>query len=391
MAPPLPIGILGAGPAGATLARILAVAGHAVVLVDAEGPHEKPCGGGVTARGWRGRPILLGSSEAYAVLREAVVESGGESVAVPLAEPVRVYPRVELNRVLFEAALGAGARFVRARATGLARTAGGFRIELEDTPDLDVGFLAGADGAAGVSRKLLGGGRGRERFALALGFRAEREGDLDGDPVPPMRIAFPPGLAGYAWVFPRPDHLSVGICSRDPSVRPDDLRRRLADVFERSGAPPPAIPGSDYSFPVPDFRAFEGPRAGCGWALLGDAGAFVDPLTLEGIPYALRSAELLAQAILAGEPEHFERAWRADFGRELALAARALDRFYAEGFTEDMVRRARRSERLRRILGELLAGAAGYRGLRRRILAALALDGAARVLGVLPAPRAPSR
>ena len=60
---------------------------------------------------------------------------------------------------------------------------------------------------------------------------------------------------------------------------------------------------------------------GDGWALLGDAAGFADPVTGEGIYYALRSAELFAETLLAGKPEAYEQLWREDFGGELRRAS----------------------------------------------------------------------
>src|SRR5205085_4388678 len=67
---------------------------------------------------------------------------------------------------------------------------------------------------------------------------------------------------------------------------------------------------------------------GVGWALVGDAAGFADPVTGEGINYALRSAELFAESYLAGCPLDYERRWREDFGRELRHASEMRQRFY---------------------------------------------------------------
>src|SRR6185503_10421674 len=61
--------------------------------------------------------------------------------------------------------------------------------------------------------------------------------------------------------------------------------------------------------------------SGDDWALLGDAAGFADPVTGEGIYYALRSAELFAEAYLSGLPQSYETHWREDFGAELRRAA----------------------------------------------------------------------
>ena len=112
--------------------------------------------------------------------------------------------------------------------------------------------------------------------------------------------------------------------------------------------------------------------AGDGFALVGDAAALADPITGEGIFYALRSATLLAETLLAeGSAARYPERVLADFGRDLLKAAALQRRFYAPGFTERMVRCGARSSAIRTVLGDLVLGRQGYVGLKRRLLRAL--------------------
>ncbi len=78
-------------------------------------------------------------------------------------------------------------------------------------------------------------------------------------------------------------------------------------------------------------QTFEQRRAaGEDWALLGDAAGFADPVTGEGIYYALRSAELFAEAYARDDVASYEKKWRADFGRELRRASKMRQRFYGD-------------------------------------------------------------
>jgi flavin-dependent dehydrogenase len=109
--------------------------------------------------------------------------------------------------------------------------------------------------------------------------------------------------------------------------------------------------------------------AGTRWALVGDAAALADPITGEGIYYALRSAQLLARTLRASaSPLGYARAVLDDFGRDLLKAAALRDWFYAPGFTDRMIAYCRRSPALRRILADLVLGEQGYVGLKRRLL-----------------------
>jgi flavin-dependent dehydrogenase len=117
------------------------------------------------------------------------------------------------------------------------------------------------------------------------------------------------------------------------------------------------------------LKACDAKRA---WALVGDAAGFVDPLTGEGIYYAIKSADLLAQA-LVNRVEDFDEMWRAEFGAEMRRAAELQHRFYRGNFagaplTERMVQFARRHRGVREVLRDLVAGDQGYVGLKSRLL-----------------------
>jgi flavin-dependent dehydrogenase len=142
----------------------------------------------------------------------------------------------------------------------------------------------------------------------------------------------------------------------------EHIRAELKKTAERYAA---RIPGLEP-------RTWDTRRA-CGdrWALLGDAAGFADPVTGEGIYYALRSAELFAEAYLAGSPLEYEARWRADFGRELQRASQMRRKFYGNfwgaPFTERMIEFARGHRGIRKVLGKLVAGEQGYTGLKRKL------------------------
>src|SRR6185295_9822825 len=96
-----------------------------------------------------------------------------------------------------------------------------------------------------------------------------------------------------------------------------------------------------------------------------------DPVTGEGIYYALRSAELFAKAFLAGRPEDYETSWKEDFGGELRRASQMRRRFYGNfwgaPFTERMIEFAKGHKGIQRVLGDLVAGEQGYVNLKRKL------------------------
>ncbi len=107
------------------------------------------------------------------------------------------------------------------------------------------------------------------------------------------------------------------------------------------------------------------------WALVGDAAGFVDPLTGEGIYYAIKSAELLANA-LPTRVGDYDSMWGAEFGAELRRAAELQRRFYRGQFAgapmiERMLQIGRWHRGIRRTLAELVAGEQGYVDLKEKL------------------------
>jgi flavin-dependent dehydrogenase len=147
----------------------------------------------------------------------------------------------------------------------------------------------------------------------------------------------------------------------------------VAAWLERAGLAPGA-PLEPYSWPIPSLPAADLARerpAGPGWLLVGDAAGLVDPLTREGIYFALKSGEWAAEALRAGPaeaPARYGRRLARELYPELRRAARAKAGFFGPGFTGLMVEALRRSAGIRGVMVDLIGGRQPYRGLRRRLL-----------------------
>lgn len=357
------VAVVGAGPAGALLAHQLAADGAAVTVFDASHPREKPCGGGVTPKALALLPPAPREDPLPArSVDHCRFESGaGERVDVRLSRPVAVAARRDLDAWLLRRATAAGARHVAERVvevdgSGAVRT--GAREERFD-------LVVGADGTGSLVRRTLLAPTPPERLTVATGWFAPGTST--------MTVRFAPGLDGYLWLFPRPDHVGVGICAPLRTLPTRQMLDRLEAEVARSYPALRADPdGGRYAHTIPSLSTDPGSLleiAGERWALVGDAAALADPITGEGIYYALRSALLLAETLRSdGSPARYPERALEDFGRELLSAAAIRDRFYAPGFSRRMVAFSRRSPAIREVLADLVLGEQGYVGLKRRLL-----------------------
>jgi flavin-dependent dehydrogenase len=191
-------------------------------------------------------------------------------------------------------------------------------------------------------------------------------------------VKFVRGLQGYIWSFPRCDHLSVGICGSLARHTSRELHQHLAQFMREE-----RISTGDarfYSHVLPSPRAHTLASrcvAGRNWALIGDAAGWVDPITGEGLYYALRSGELLAESLISGQPEAYPRRVRDDFSADLEIAARIARNFYHGRFlggavTTRLIQFIARSTTFRTMVADLFSGAQNYASLKRRLWSQLA-------------------
>ncbi len=364
------VAILGGGPAGAFAAEQLASAGLRVMLFDEKLAWEKPCGGGLTYKAYHQYPFLLQNDTPKRLVTETVLGAprAGE-VSLHLDEPLLIYSRFDLNRMLLERAERAGAQIEKARVTGLLRHGTGWRL-LTSTGAAEADFCIVATGARNPLREV-GTQLRPEDTMSALGYYVP--GDQER-----IDIHFLPRLEGYIWIFPRCGHLSVGICGKGEPA--GSLRKRLEQFMSERGISWKGASFYSHLLPALDTPSWRQNRvAGDGWIAVGDAAGLVDPITGEGLYYAIRSADLAARSLLseAGamleKVDLYRRLIRHDFTADLELGSKLakrvfLGRFLFSSVPARMVQFTRRSPRFSAVMRDLFAGKQPYQTLKRRLL-----------------------
>jgi flavin-dependent dehydrogenase len=365
------IAIVGGGPAGALCGEQLASAGFSVTLFDEHLAWEKPCGGGLTHKAIEAYPFLLDNPYPKKLVHRAeMISSHGDRVQFALGQPIVIYSRAVLNGLLLDRAVAAGCKAIQSRVTQVDTK--GERVHLSATGgDHTADFVVLAAGA---------------RNSLLPATTPLRPADLEvtlGYFLPVLqdiiKVKFLKRFEGYLWSFPRADHLSVGICSKLQQSSTQQLRRYLDDFIREENIPTEGARFYSHVLPSPELSTLrQRPIAGRNWALAGDAAACVDPITGEGLYYALRSGDLLAQAIAEGAPETYPARMRAELSADLEFAARFAHRvfrgtFLGEAFTTRMIQFVRRSATFRALMRDLFSGAQDYRSLKRRLWAQLGI------------------
>src|SRR5215475_14235384 len=306
--------VVGAGPAGSTTAYRLARAGARVCMIDrARFPRDKPCGGGLTLRAVRELPVSV----------EPVVEDRVDTLELGFrysrrwsrraSEPlVLMTQRRRLDAFLAEQAAAAGAEFRDGvKVTAVEQDDDGVTFRFDGSA-ATAPVAIGADGVNGLTARAVGL-TGRRSHGVALEgnvAHVHAREDYRGRAV--VELGTVPG--GYAWVFPKGDHVNVGVGGWE-SEGPR-LREHLERACDGYGLPAERLESlRGYRLPMRSAGA----RSRSGRVLLvGDAAALVDPLSGDGMYEAFVSARLAADAVLSGDLDAYEPALERELGRTLA-------------------------------------------------------------------------
>jgi geranylgeranyl reductase family protein len=389
--------VVGAGPAGATAARALALAGVTVRLLDrSKFPRNKPCGGGISLRLLQRFSYLeqaLTRIPTHRVSRMHLEGPDGDSTVihshVPAALMIR---RVEFDALLVDLAREAGAAVIEGvDVVAASQDATGVTLTSRDGRTFAAPVVIAADGVHSVVARRLGLNRGWRDTSIALDMMEEspRRTLRDVDPST-MWVAYGVnGGPGYGYIFPKRDHVNVGIgyvlnhYRRAVDAHPYEVQRTFVGKLRGRGL----VEGESVrAHFTPFLIPVGGPlrRPGCGRVILaGDAGGFVNGFTAEGIYYAMVSGELAAKSVVASAragiaslARRYRRAVDHEIGSELRDSVLIQRYLFADPRRiARVVAGASRAPEITRLILEFAVGGLSYRTLRRRVFAEAPLLG----------------
>ncbi|NGZ96888.1 MAG: geranylgeranyl reductase [Nitrospira sp. WS110] len=290
--------VAGSGPAGSTAAWRLAQAGVTVAVIEkAALPRYKTCGGGIIGRAIQALPLDV----RYVVAQEChaaqlnILPTGLSFTTHRPTPIVSMTMRDQFDFALLSAAQAAGATMhQRCALEDISHCGDGVTV-MTNVGTMKAKFVIAADGALSTVARKMGMADGRVLIPAL-----EYEVILPSDQLDKFhgvaRFDFGVLPHGYAWAFPKKTHLSVGVLST--VQRGSDLKHTMVQYLERLGCDA-ATQVQRHGFVIP-IRPRNGPFVYKRVLLVGDAAGLADPVTGEGISFAIRSGLMAGQSLIDG-------------------------------------------------------------------------------------------
>lgn len=347
------VAVVGSGPAGSMAAHYLSRHGARVVVLEKMSlPRHKTCGGGIVQRAIKLLPFdVSGVIERECYIAELNVGSPLFHFSAKRDEPiVSMTTRDKFDYFLLTAARKTGTEIYQEhRVSDLIIRRD--HVELV-TPkgDISARFVIAADGAISTVAKKAGWHETR-RLIPALGCRIPITEGLLKRFGHAARFDFSLVPYGYGWIFPKKGHLSIGVfCMRPESSKSNNLLEYYLSLLGIEGMNGMQCKGS--LIPItPRKDTFVRKRV----LLAGDAAGLADPVTGEGISFAIQSGLMAGKALLDGDYEEtrVKQIYESELSKEIlpelrwgrALAKLVYDypivfktlfRLYGQEFTESI-------------------------------------------------------
>jgi geranylgeranyl reductase family protein len=338
--------VVGAGPAGSTTAKFLSEKGFKVLLLDKDKfPRVKPCGGGIPNRVFKRFPYIVENQLFDSYSYGGRLSSGDlkDFTEYHKSKPiVGMVLRKNFDNGLLKAAENSGTIVKDGKKViDVKIIKDGARVIIENNDYFDSQIIIGGDGVWSTSAKKLGLLKGRRDIGLCvlkeLPFSSKTLDRYYGkERFCHIHLRFN-GVAGYGWVFPKKNHLNIGISEYRSSGAVNYDKHNLKNIFfnyikilKENKIIPPKLKGGNISggaVPIYPLEKTYSDR----FLLCGDAGGFINPISGEGIYYAMSSGQIAAtvaaNALESGKTDEktlsiYQKMWNKDFGKDITILSR---------------------------------------------------------------------
>jgi geranylgeranyl reductase family protein len=345
------VAIVGAGPAGATAAKILSEKGARCLLLDKTSfPRDKPCGGGLQMRILHRFQYLEKHDliDSYSTTFQIHTSTLTNHVIFEQTKPLQaMVMRKTFDKGLVNLAVQNGVMLQCGNSVqDMINNKNSVRLFLSDGSTVETRLVIGADGTWSTIAKKIGMRQKCDHIGVCVyaeyPMKQQTIQRLYGEEHGVHIHLRPNGVAGYGWVFPKKEHVNIGVVEFRQAIHPSEEKRNLQTSFRyylQSLKKQKLLPTQLSKiathggvFPTCPLKQLTADRV----MLCGDAGGLTNPMTGEGIFYAMCSGEMAANtamhalendAVDASSLKQYQHRWNHEFHGDFSLMGRLSKRW----------------------------------------------------------------
>jgi len=368
--------VVGAGPAGSTAAKHLSEQGISVLLIDKDKfPRKKACGGGIPVRLLKQFSYLEELIDSYSYTGWVHSSFSKSKVQLQREKPtVAMVVREKFDHDLVKLAVAHGTTFMDGKTvTDLVISKDDATIMLDDESSITSHIVIGADGIWSTIAKKAGLASSRESIGVCA-FQEQKLGKATMDQwfkntrTLHVHLHFQ-GMSGYGWVFPKKEHLNVGIGEIIPLKQKREGKNNLREKYQqylvelkKQSLVPPSFGtgriqgGATPLYPLDKTYADR-------VILCGDAAGLINPVTAEGIHYAMHSGKIAAEVVGDALVSHnysddalsqYQTRWKKQFGKDLKILLKTTTSWTNQ--TEKLIKLLNKDKKLADMALDVLTG-----------------------------------
>ena len=335
--------VVGAGPAGSTAAKNLAEKGIKVLLVDKKFPRNKSCGGGLPTRVWKRFPYVIDYIDSISYGSITYSSSLKYKLKIERNKPlITTVLREDFDKKLVNLAILKGVKFIENKTvTNIQNLKNKSVITFNDGKKIESQLVIGADGINSIIAEKLHLSNKNDTKCICMMQEQSMKQEQLNKYFSKKRIIHIfiklQDIAGYAWIFPKKNHINIGIGEFESAVEQSKPRKNLKKIYnsyitilKENNILPKDFKSENIkgaTLPIFPLEKTYADRV----LLCGDAAGFINPITGEGIYYAMTSGEIAANVISEALEmcdtsdtflSKYQKLWKKDFGKDLEIFAR---------------------------------------------------------------------